>query len=267
MSHSVQTAIACPSCSTTLIGPYCHNCGEDRPDDHHFSWSHARHDAMHEFLHLDGKIFQTLWLLFRRPGFLTGEYWEGRKRLYIRPLRLYIVIAALHLFTLFSFVYRADSMVAHGPQGKTLEAMLNRQSARMHITPEQLKGLIDSNLKKAYSVLQYASVLGFSLVPWILYRRQRPYYLQHLIFSLHVFCFYFALSGLAAPLLGSYNWLRSPLPLVTLAYLYFALRFLYQERVVVALGKAIVLRLTLFAAEALAIALAMAISIFLSLRH
>jgi hypothetical protein len=249
------------------MGPYCHNCGEDRPDDHHFSWSHASHDAMHEFLHLDGKIFRTLWLLFRRPGFLTAEYWDGRKRAYIRPLRLYIFISALHLFTIFAFIYRADFMVSQGAQGKALEGMLNRQAERMHITPDQLKGLIDSNLKKAYSVLQYASVLAFALVPWLLYRRQRPYYLQHLIFSLHVFCFYFALSGLAAPLLGSYNWLRSPLPLVTLAYLYFALRLLYGESFGAALGKAIALRLTLFATEAIAIALAMAIAIFLALRH
>jgi Protein of unknown function (DUF3667) len=87
--------VACPSCGAALAEPFCHQCGETKSDSHDFTWKHTVHDAVHEFLHLDGKILTTLWLLIRRPGFLTAEYWAGRRRLYIRPLRLYIVLAAI----------------------------------------------------------------------------------------------------------------------------------------------------------------------------
>jgi len=73
----VEQIVACPSCGGALAGPFCHHCGETRPDPHDFTWKHTVHDAVHEFLHLDGKILTTLWLLIRRPGFLTLEYWEG----------------------------------------------------------------------------------------------------------------------------------------------------------------------------------------------
>src|SRR3712207_7333270 len=51
------------------------------------------------------------------------------------------------------------------------------------------------------SATQYCAVLGFALVPWMLYRRRRPYYLQHVIFSMHIYCFYFLLTAVVSQLL------------------------------------------------------------------
>ena len=45
------------------------------------------HDAVHEFLHLDGKIFATAHRLFLEPGELTDEHILGRRIRDIGALR------------------------------------------------------------------------------------------------------------------------------------------------------------------------------------
>ena len=262
----LQAAAACPSCNAKLAGPFCHECGEARPDPHDFSWKHAFHDALHEFVHLDGKILQTLWLLIRRPGMLTAEYWEGRRRLHIRPLRLYIVLAALHLIALSSSYYRVDFFLRSGDAGP-LNRIIQKTAERRHTSVQEAKHLIDEKLAKTYSVTQYCAVLAFALAPWALYRKRRPHYLQHLVFSIHIYGFYFLLTAVVSQILPAEVWRKSPLPLVTAAYLYFAVRRLYGERVMTAIWKAVVLRIALFAAEFAAIGIALATALALVQAH
>ena len=263
----IPEAQHCPTCGAEFGGPWCQQCGEARPDPHELSVRHAVHDAVHEFTHLDGKIFRTLWLLVRRPGLLTAEYWAGRRKPYIRPLRLYIVIAAIHLLAMSATVYKYEFFRDLDSRG-ALRRTVERTAARQHTPTAAVEAQLSGKIASVYSVAQYLAVLAFALLPFLLYRRARPHYVQHLIFSLHVYAFYFLLTACVSPLLTPSLWRRSPLPLVTLAYLYFAVRRLYGERWHVAAAKAVALRLGLFAVEFVALAIALTASIFwLRLAH
>ena len=139
--------------------------------------------------------------------------------------------------------------------------LIARMAVQGHSTPEVVKAELDQKMAKAYSVLQYLAVLGFAAVPWLLYRKQRPYYLQHVIFSIHVYSFYFLLTGAVSVFLHRDQWLRTPLPLVTAAYLFFAIRRLYGETTRTALAKAVVLRIGLLLAEAVTLGAAVFIAV------
>lgn len=261
MSHGTAvSAASCRNCGAPLVGSYCHACGEPGPDPHEFAARHFVHDAVHEFLHLDGKIFRTLWLLIARAGFLTKEYWDGRRKAYIRPLRLYIFIAAIHAIAMSHSFYTAELFKS---QGGTLQRIIERVSSQTHKSPAEVEEALNARIAKVYPVAQYFAVLGFALVPWILYRRARPFYIQHLIFSLHVYAFYFLLTAAVSLFLTPEQWRRSPLPVVSLIYIWFAIRLLYGERWLKSIGKAILLRAGLFLAEFLVLGLALTIAITL----
>src|SRR5262249_48187173 len=53
------------------------------------------HGLLHEFTHVDGQIFRTIRYLVFRPGFLSVEYFEGRRRAYINPVRLLLTAVLL----------------------------------------------------------------------------------------------------------------------------------------------------------------------------
>lgn len=49
---------------------------------------------------LDGRIFQTIWLLFRKPGFLTKEFLQGKINSYVHPLKLnmFLLLVVMMVF-------------------------------------------------------------------------------------------------------------------------------------------------------------------------
>ncbi len=52
-------------------------------------------EAGGRYVALDGRLWKTLGALLFRPGFLTREYFAGRRRRYIRPARLFLVASLL----------------------------------------------------------------------------------------------------------------------------------------------------------------------------
>ncbi|MFO1410828.1 MAG: DUF3667 domain-containing protein, partial [Steroidobacteraceae bacterium] len=89
-----MTAAWCGNCGAHLQGPYCAQCGQHA----HASargFGALLHDGWHTLTHLDGRFWKTLWALLRRPGFLTIEYFAGRRQRYLPPVRLYLVLSVL----------------------------------------------------------------------------------------------------------------------------------------------------------------------------
>jgi hypothetical protein len=55
-------------------------------------------DTLDMVLHIDGRVVHTLPPLFYRPGFLTMEYFAGRRQRYVAPFRLMFVLCLLAFF-------------------------------------------------------------------------------------------------------------------------------------------------------------------------
>ncbi len=110
---SETAAQPCLNCGTPLQGTYCFQCGQ-KAQNRRLPLKALLHDVLHDLLHLDHKILESVWLLIRRPGFLAEEYLVGRRVRHVPPFRLY-VIASFALFMAFSFIHVGDS---HGKAGK-----------------------------------------------------------------------------------------------------------------------------------------------------
>ncbi|MFC4765718.1 DUF3667 domain-containing protein [Dyella koreensis] len=89
--------VHCANCSAPMQGEYCHHCGQSihtvlKPVHH------MAEDALETVLHVDGRLFHTLPPLFTKPGFLTLEYFAGRRQRYIAPFRLMFILCLLAFF-------------------------------------------------------------------------------------------------------------------------------------------------------------------------
>lgn len=89
----------CANCGTALEGEFCHHCGQSvhsvlKPVHHMLE------DSMDMFLHVDGRILHTVPPLLAKPGFLTMEYFSGRRQRYVAPFRLMFVICLLAFFAM-----------------------------------------------------------------------------------------------------------------------------------------------------------------------
>lgn len=85
---------ACANCGAELAGEYCAACGQ-RHEPHVHTIGHFAAEAFESISHADSRLWRTLWLLFSRPGFLTREFFEGKRARYLPPFRLYIVLSVI----------------------------------------------------------------------------------------------------------------------------------------------------------------------------
>jgi len=56
------------------------------------------HDVADTIFNIDSRIFRTLAPLYLRPGYLTNEYFAGRRVSYVTPFRLYFFLSVIAFF-------------------------------------------------------------------------------------------------------------------------------------------------------------------------
>ena len=103
----------CKNCGTELQGVYCHNCGQYAKDLKQSFGSYIM-EYLSNTYNLDGRIFQTIWLLFRKPGFLTKEFLQGKINSYVHPLKLnmFLLLVVMMVFAFSITRHISDTQIA-----------------------------------------------------------------------------------------------------------------------------------------------------------
>jgi len=187
--------MTCTNCGADSADVYCARCGERQPGHHDLSVKHFAHEVVHELGHLDSKLFTTLRELVARPGFLTAEYFAGRKSRYLPPLRLFLTLFTIQ-FLAFTFykpaaMYNITTLKKFDKAG-ALTKLIERASRRNHITVEEFEERLDARWHKTYNLLHLLNILGVALVLKVLYRRR--YLVEHLVFAAHFLAFSYILA-------------------------------------------------------------------------
>jgi hypothetical protein len=89
----------CSNCHAIITGPYCSQCGQSSESSIKYFWTVVLH-ILDDIFSFDSRASRTIWPLFTRPGFLTNEYFQGRRVQYVPPLRLYLFISIIFFITL-----------------------------------------------------------------------------------------------------------------------------------------------------------------------
>lgn len=132
MSHQPERKEKnCLNCGTTVVGRYCHVCGQENIETRESFWSLSKHFVF-DILHFDGKFWHTLKYLVTRPGTVAREYCEGKRASYLHPIRMYLFTSAL-FFLLFFALKGNQLQIKQNPLSKKdrieLTDSLNRELA------------------------------------------------------------------------------------------------------------------------------------------
>jgi len=84
----------CRNCGASAPGTYCPSCGQET-DTRLPTLRQFMSEATGRLIAFDGRLWRTLFALVARPGLLTREYFDGRRRRYIRPTRLFLVMSVI----------------------------------------------------------------------------------------------------------------------------------------------------------------------------
>ncbi len=199
----VETSDPCLNCGTLLAGKFCHACGQKKVEDRERTFRHFVYQFFGAAFFLENNFFRNLWLLLSKPGFLAAEYLDGRRKRYMTPLSLFLLINLVYFFA----VHLSDLNLSlreqlFQPQHRGLaNAMVERRLEHRGTSMEAYSEAYDEQstaLSKTLIIL-HAPVMALLLM--LIYFRRRYYLTDHIVFSVYIIAFVMLLSIVANLLL------------------------------------------------------------------
>ena len=223
----------CNNCGASLLGDYCHRCGQNEADTEWKSLSSIAHRFWDELVSLDYKALRSLAALFS-PGVLAAEFIDGRRQRYLSPLKLYFLAAALFFViapraTDFTF----ERQMALDPDGQ-FRAQVEARLAQTRMSRDLFAERFNSRLQTVYTITPIFSVLSATLVLRLLFGRRYPWLGPHMVFALYYVAFMFVVNLLLHGLNDAFEGVSPSLLMVILfaivmPYMFVALRRVYAE--------------------------------------
>lgn len=220
MARKRRKRIVCPNCEQQLNDTmnYCFNCGQENHIKR-VSVKMLLSDFSTTYFSFDSKLFSSLKYLLIKPSFLSLEYLNGKIEAYLRPIRMYVFI---------SFVFfLLNSMLSTNSTYDGIKFTKDGDPVSSEFVQEELKTTdtddiekesfleIDNNyfegkLKRIFSdekeiklfivfLKSKLPILFFLLIPvlgllfFIFFYKNKYYYVDHLVFALHLQSFMFVL--------------------------------------------------------------------------
>ena len=123
LSATPRSARRCENCGVPLQGDHCHACGQPTKGlVRHFS--SVLGDFFDTVFNIDSRVLRTLGPLLTRPGFLSMEYFAGRRVRYVTPMRLFLFLTLLAFFAIQGSIdfNESESGVSVSEPGKNVDA-------------------------------------------------------------------------------------------------------------------------------------------------
>jgi hypothetical protein len=181
--------VLCPNCGHQAEH-YCPHCGQkqrERP-----TVSGLALELIQELVSLDGKVVTTLRSVLTRPGQLAIDFLEGRRARHLSPLRLFLIVFAFFFFLSAELITTATDMQA------IYGSLIRARAAAQGIAVEQYLAGLEAPILSGIKSMRAGLLVVNSVWYWLLFRRSRPHYIDHLVLSLQLASF-----SLSVGVLGS----------------------------------------------------------------
>jgi Protein of unknown function (DUF3667) len=102
MPETLHEPGPCLNCGTHLwpSDTFCPKCGQKRLEREDMSIRHMFRESFLDYFHFDSGFFRTIVPLVTKPGWLTVEFMKGKRKSYVEPFKLFLVISVIYFILL-----------------------------------------------------------------------------------------------------------------------------------------------------------------------
>lgn len=182
----VTEETVCKNCGETFHSTYCPRCGQSRNTPRLGSKS-----ALRIFLDTWGLgthgLLRTIWHLFARPGYMIGDYIDGRRQLYFPPFKtLFVIGTAFALIFALGGGFSEEAVQERRQNIVSFKEGFNEAINKDKGTSPFIEGEQKANLEKEQflSDLKTIDVYWQKYQEWQQHNRVTDQLLMHIIFAL-----------------------------------------------------------------------------------
>jgi hypothetical protein len=158
----------CLNCGTRITENYCPKCGQKKEVER-LTWRTVVGEIFHFFSHIERGFLYTSYRLLIRPDKVIGEYLEGKRKKYFKPIALYLIWVAIHLLA-----YELTTDLMHYENLRTGGFLLQAGETQAFIVKNS----------KLFGLLQLP-VLSFFV--WLIVSRPKLNFIETLVALIYVF--------------------------------------------------------------------------------
>jgi hypothetical protein len=248
----------CPNCGHPLRPEdnYCSRCGQENRDLN-VPFEHLAGELVENTLHLDTASFRTVKALLLRPGLLTVHFNQGKRKSFVAPVRLYVLVSFVFFFlagmrtgtheahpqtALNIRFYSIGSSELGGMSESQLDSLMGARSLEKtrfnRYVVRQLArigsggmGDFEHLLLRNVSYMMFALMPFFGFLLYMFYRKRPSRYIECLIHSIHLHSFYFLLLAAAVVVSWYYSsgFVYAATLLVVVVYCSLSLKTVYHQ--------------------------------------
>ena len=177
MSRVRRKSSSCYNCETPLLNGenYCPNCGQEN-NSKQASTRQLLMDFVDTYLSFDSKLFMTIRPLLFKPGQLTKEYLDGKRAKYVPPIRLLIFLSF--------FYFGVSYLIGEG----------NGFNVSLDNTSNEDRAKFTELFQRNINLVILVFVPIHALIVMLFFRsKERSYYVNFFVFTLHLFSLLFIL--------------------------------------------------------------------------
>ena len=225
----------CLNCTTPLQGKFCHACGQKQLEPSERTLKYFVSEFLGSAFLLEKNFLKNLWQVLVRPGLLAKHYVEGKRKRYMPPFSIFLLI------NFFFFIYNPltdfrlplrDQM--YQPYGSLAKKMVDHKIKKENITFEAYEAEYweqSSKLTESLIILN-VPITAFFLSIW--FYRRKMYFADHFIFALFLYSFILLFSMLyylvALQIFMPYErWIHLFFNLTLTIYIFFSARRFYSS--------------------------------------
>ena len=257
----------CQNCGHEDTGNFCSNCGQsftvlNRPIKEIFI-------EIFDIIDIDRRIINSIIPFLFKPGFLTREYLAGKRKKYISPVRLYLILSLFFFFLAQStsrkqagnnennwlnitndttdVVIRDDSLAIELLKSDSLfgleidstasPKLLRKAKRNNRLSDSAVDALSNKSafLQNFYQTISYVLFLlmpVFALLMKLLFIRRRVFYIEHLMFSINMHSFMlliFSLVIILSQIIGERDQFIAILFIIIPVYFTIGMKRLYRQ--------------------------------------
>lgn len=185
----------CPNCRHSSPGKFCPACGEQILKGADYSLRGLLGETLNVVTNLESNIFRSFAALLTGPGFLTAEYFAGRRKRYLKPVQLFIfcniIFFFFQAFTGFNTLRTPLRVHLHNlPYSALARRRVGKALAETHVPFAEYQARFDTTIETQAKTLVFLMIPMFALGLLVLHVRRKEYFVKHLVFAIHFFSFY-----------------------------------------------------------------------------